>query len=141
MLEDEIKKFLAKHACERFENDDTVQSIMRKWHEPYGVEFCRNMHYPDIELIRKHKAEFEKYNVFVDRNDIVIENEDVILFNCVATLNYQLPVKRYSVILYSNNVVTISAREFAFVVCNKINETNTLVVDSDEKSVITIQSK
>jgi hypothetical protein len=141
MLEDEIKMFLAKHACERFENTDTVQSIMRKWHEPYGVEFCRNTHYPDIELIRKYKTEFEKYNVFVDRNDIEIENEDVILFNCVATLNYKLPVKRYSVILYSNNVVTISAREFAFVVCNKINETNTLVVDSDEKSVITIQSK
>lgn len=138
MLEDEIKKFLAKHACERFENDDTVPSIMRKWHEPYGVEFSRNMHYPDIELIRKYKAEFEKYNVFVDRNDLVLENEDVILFNCVATLNYKLPVKRYSVILYSDNVVTISAKEYAFVTCNKMSKKNTLVVDTDDKGICSI---
>lgn len=138
MLEQEIKKFLAKHACERFENTDTVQSIMRKWHEPYGIEFCRNMRYPDIELIRKHTAEFEKYNVFVDRNDLVLENEDVILFNCVATLNYKLPVKRYSVILYSDNVVTISAKEYAFVTCNKMSDKNTLVVDTDDKGICSI---
>lgn len=138
MLEQEIKKFLAKHACKRFENTDTTQNIMRKWHEPYGVEFCHNMHYPDIELIRKYKAEFEKYNVFVDRNDLVLDNEDVILFNCVATLNYKLPVKRYSVILYANNVVTITAKEYAFVVCNKISEENTLVVDTDDKGICSI---
>ena len=138
MLEDEIKKFLAKHACERFENTDTVARIMRKWHEPYGIEFCRNMHYPDIELIRKYKAEFEKYNVFVDRNDLVLENVDVILFNCVATLNYKLPVKRYSVILYADNVVTITAKEYAFVICNQMNDKNTVVVDSDNKSIVNI---
>ena len=133
-----IKKFLAKHACERFENTDTVARIMRKWHEPYGIEFCRNMNYPDIELIRKYKAEFEKYNVFADRNDLVLENEDVILFNCVATLNYKLPVKRHSVILYANNVVTITAKEYAFVTCNKMSKKNTLVVDADDKGICSI---
>lgn len=138
MLENEIKEYLAKTACERYKDSDTVEAIMRKWREPYGVEFCKKFHYPDIDFVRKYKEEFEKYGVYVDRNDLVLTNEDVILFNCVATLNYRLPKRRYTVILYTQNVVTISAKDYAFVVCNKITDDNSVVVEKKNAAVVSL---
>lgn len=137
-LEQEIKKFLGKHACERYEKTDTLKDIIRKWHEPFGVEFCQKFNYPDIALIRRCKDEFEQYGVYVDRKDLIVENQDVILFNCIAELHYKRPEKRYSVILYADNIVTLSAKEYAFVVCDKISEKNSVMIDTDDNAIVSI---
>jgi hypothetical protein len=138
MLEDEVKDFLNRYACERYNVEDNLATIINKWREPYGVEFCKKFHYPDIDFVRKYKEEFEKYGVYVDRNDLVLTNEDVILFHCVATLNYRLPKRRYTVILYTQNVVTISAKDYAFIVCNKITDDNSVVVEKKNAAVVSL---
>lgn len=139
-LDNELRRFLGKYACEQYTSTDTVEDIIRKWHEPYGIEFSQKFNYPDIEFIRRHKAEFEKYGVYVDRNDIDISNQNVVLFNCTANLHYQRPIQRYSVLLYADNIVTISAEEYAFVVCSKFSPKNTIVLDKDDYSIVTIKS-
>ena len=139
-LEDNLRRFLGKYACEQYTSTDTVEDIIRKWHEPSGIEFSKKFNFPSIDFVRKYKAELEPFGVYVDRNDIDISNQNVVLFNCTANLHYQRPIQRYSVVLFADNIVTISAQEYAFVVCSKLSPKNTIVLDKDDYSIVTIKS-
>ena len=138
-LEQQVKGYLDKNACNRYEKKDNLETIIRKWHEPYGIEFCEKYSYPPIDLIRNYKEEFERYNVYVDREDLVLMNTDVILFNCVATLHYFLPEKKYSAILYNNNIVTISANSFAFVICKTLSKKNSFCIETFEGAKVSVE--
>ena len=136
MLEDEVKDFLNRNACERYNGEDNLATIINKWHEPFGVEFAKKLNYPSIELVRKYKDEFEKYGVYVDRQNLNITNTNVVLFNCVAELDYSQPTQTYSVILYSDNVVTIKAKDYAFVVINELTNKNTVLIEDDITAIV-----
>lgn len=136
-VENFVKQFLDKHACNKYAEDDTLESIIKKWHEPYGVEFSQNTNFPKIELIRRYKTIFEQYNVFVDKDNVDIFNENAILFNCKGRLKYRLPEQRYSVLLYGSNEVKITSSDYAFVVVREVIKPNVVYLKNKNNSIIT----
>lgn len=80
-----IEEAIKLGACEKAGKAKTDRQLAKLFFSPQGREFCLEHNYPSLEWFRSHN--FEKYNVYVDKN-VIVKDKDVALINSHGNLEY-----------------------------------------------------
>ena len=102
-------------ACSGSSKATDWRSLCWLFFSPQGREFCGSNNYPSIEMFRGMKSHVRPYNVYVEE-DVVIRNEDVALIGkSRSSLFFFGTDKAYKVILMHGAEAIINIGKYAVV--------------------------
>lgn len=113
-VKDVINKAIEIGACSESSKATDWRSLCWLFFSPQGREFCRNNNYPTLEVFRGLKRKIEEFNLFVEEDTKLI-NEDAAIISGTAELTYHGTKKAYKVILMHGADVTIKVGNYAVV--------------------------
>lgn len=117
-----LKRELSKVACGTYEGEDNITELVELWKKPWGIELCKKLNFPTLDFFTQYEKEMQPYGVFLNQKGLRLYNRDVVLINSTANIEFSLPERAYSVLLYRGADVVISAKNCAVVKVTKINE-------------------
>lgn len=134
-----LKRELTKIACGEYNGEDDLAKLVKEWRTPWGVELCKNFHFPTAEFFKRYEDELIKHNVFQNYSGLQFYNRDIVLVNSTATVEFSKPEKVYYVMLYSGSKVVVKARNCAVVkVCDITGDSEVTIEKTDTADVIKV---
>lgn len=119
-------------ACSRSEKATGWKSLVWLFFSPQGREFCKEKHFPSIELFRQIKPNVEPYGVHIEEN-VQLINEDAAIIAGHADLTYHGPAKTYKVIIMHGGNVRIKVGNYAVVRVENMGGTYEFINDGTGK--------
>lgn len=76
----EIKTIaLDKGACSLIESANSIDDLAKLLKTPQGIEFCKNHSFPSLDILREHKRELVKYDIYVDAGFVTFQNKSDVM--------------------------------------------------------------
>lgn len=114
----EVKDILSlaeqKGACSQSGKATDWKSLVWLFFSSQGREFCKEKHFPSMELFRQIKPNVKPYGVHIEEN-VQLINEDAAVIAGHADLTYHGPSKAYKVIIMHGASVKIKVGFYAVV--------------------------
>lgn len=104
-------------SCDRFKGTEDVQSLVRLFMSPQGVEFCMKHHFPNIATFRMFKAcNLQRYGIYIDAGAITLTNPGrvILIGRTTATVNCST-LERHEVIMMHGAKAVVNASKWAVV--------------------------
>lgn len=108
-------------ACSMFKGTETIEDALKLFLSPQGIEFCTKHSFPTIEMCRRFKGHVaSSLGIYVEE-DVKVQNRPLVILvgNCRAELEYNIPGKRYQVVLMHGATAHIKASNWSVVFVNK----------------------
>lgn len=103
--------------CPLFKGNEDIDSLMRLFTTPQGLEFCMKHRFPNIATLRLFKRfNTERYGIYIDAGNITLNNpQKVILVGRTnATVNCNT-LQRHEVYLLQGAKANVNASKWAVV--------------------------
>ncbi|MBQ3690924.1 MAG: hypothetical protein II937_13835 [Bacteroidales bacterium] len=131
-----LKRELSKVACGTYEGEDNISDLVELWKKPWGIELCKNINFPTSAFFEQYEQDLLPYGVFRNQNGLKLYNRDVVLYHSTANLEFSLPERTYSVLLYAGAEVVITATNCAVVKVSKINNDCTCHIITERNATV-----
>lgn len=131
-----LKRELSKVACGTYDGEDDLGKLIEVWKKPWGVELCKNINFPTAAFFEQYEKELLAYGVFRNQNGLQFYNRDVVLYNSTANLEFSMPERTYSVLLYARAEVVITATNCAVVKVSKITNDCTCHIIAESNAMV-----
>ena len=82
VIDDAIKK----GACNKIVNVKSEEELVKLFFSPQGREFCIEHNFPSLEWFSER--DFEKYNIFVNKENVIAKNKNIALINSHGELEF-----------------------------------------------------
>lgn len=110
-----LRKAVRLGACSGSSKATDWKSLCWLFFTPQGREFCGKNNYPSIDMFRNMKSYVRPYNVYVDE-DVVISNEDIALIgSSESSLFFSGTDKVYKIILMHGAKAVINVGKYAVI--------------------------
>lgn len=134
-----LKRELTKIACGTYQGETDLKTLTDEWRTPWGIELCKKCHFPTADFFRQYESELLKYNVFNHQHGLQFYNRDIVLFDSSAVVEFNLPEKAHTVLLYHASSVVVKARNCAVVKVVDITGDGTVEVEKTDSADIVVQ--
>lgn len=134
-----LKRELTKTACGTYQGESDLATLVDMWKKPWGVEFCKNAQFPTSEFFERYENELLSHGVFRNQKGIQLYNRDVVLVSSEAIIEYALPERTHTVLLYGGSTAVIRATVCAVVKVYNITQDNKVYIDSSENATVILR--
>lgn len=134
-----LKRELTKTACSTYQGESDLATLVDMWKKTWGVEFCKNAQFPTAQFFEQFENELLPHGVFRNQNGLQLYNRDVVLVHSEAVIEFALPERRHTVLLYHGSTAVIKATDCAVVRVYNITKDNTVYIDAKTHSTVTLK--
>lgn len=107
--------------CSMFKGTETLEETLKLFLSPQGIEFCTKRSFPTMGMCRRFKGPTAaNLGIYVEE-DVKVQNRPLVILvgNCRAELEYNIPGERYQVVLMHGATAHIKASNWVVVFVNK----------------------
>ena len=125
-------------SCNMFKGNETLEQVLKLFSSTQGIEFCTKHSFPSIDMCRKFKGPTaENLGIYVDE-DVKVNNRHLVILigNCHAELEYNMPGIRYQVVLMHGATAHIKASNWTVVFVNKDGGGEAIIETSEHAKVL-----
>lgn len=125
------------NCCALFKGTEDLESIVRLFTSPQGIEFCLNNHFPNTATFRLFKPfNVERFGIYIDAGDISLYNPKraVIIGRTIANIRCDTNERHEVVVLHGGKAV-VSATKWA-VVFTKVEAGCACIKSTSDNAII-----
>lgn len=134
-----LKRELTKIACGTYQGETDLDLLEQQWKTPWGIELCKRCQFPTSEFFKSYESELVRHNVFRHQLGLQFYNRDIVLVGSSAVVEFNLPQKAYTVLLYHGSSVVVKARNCAVVKVVDITGDGKIEVEKTDTADVTVK--
>ena len=134
-----LKRELTKIACGTYQGETDLAKLVAEWKTPWGIELCKKCQFPTAEFFERYENELLSHGVFRNQKGMQLYNRDVVLVNSEAIIEYALPNRAHTVLLYHGSTAVIKATVCSVVKVYNITQDNKVYIDSSDNATVILR--